>query len=90
LLQALVEGSTGATQIHLTFFDADGTALDVEALSVSGVSPSGSEVPIPVELFEPGHYAATADLAPGDWEFHLQGETGDGHEIDTHFEATVP
>jgi hypothetical protein len=88
-LQALVEGSDGTTQIHLTFFDADEAALDVEELSVSGLSPSGSEVPIPVELFEPGHYAATADLAPGDWKFHLQGQTGDGHEIDTHFEATV-
>jgi hypothetical protein len=88
-LQALVEGSDGTTQIHLTFFDADGAALDVEDLSVSGLPPSGSEVPIPVERFEPGHYAATADLARGAWEFHLQGQTGDGHEIDTHFEATV-
>jgi hypothetical protein len=88
-LQALVEGSDGTTQIHLTFFDADGAALDVEELSVSGLSPSGSEVPIPVELFEPGHFAATANLPPGDWKFHLQGQTGDGHEIDTHFEATV-
>jgi hypothetical protein len=88
-LQALVEDTDGATQIHLTFFDADGAALHVEELSVSGVAPNGSEVPIPVEPFEPGHYAATAALAPGDWEFHLQGQTGNGHEIDTRFEATV-
>lgn len=90
MLQVLVEGSDGATQIHVTFFDADGAALDVEALSVSAVSSSGSEVPIPVERFEPGHYAATADLAPGDWELHLEGETSDGARIDTHVDATVP
>lgn len=90
MLQVLVEGSDGATQIHVTFFDADGAALDVEALSVSAVSSSGSEVPIPVELFEPGHYAATVDLAPGDWELHLEGESSDGHRIDAHVDATVP
>jgi len=90
MLQALVEGSDGATQIHLTFFDADGIALDVEALSVSGISSSGSEVSIPVELFEQGHYAATAHLAPGDWELHVEGATVDGDEIDAHVETTVP
>lgn len=90
LLQATVEGSAGATQIHLTFFDEDGAALDVPELEVEAVSPTGSEMVVPVELFGPGHYAATADLATGTWEFHLHGTTHDGAEIDTHFEATVP
>lgn len=90
VLQALVEGPAGATQIHLTFFDAAGTALEVRTLTVSGVTPSGSEVPIPVRRFEPGHYAATADLASGNWELHVEGATGEGDPIEAHIEASVP
>jgi len=89
-LQAIVEGSPGATQVHLTFFDGSGNALDVTSVKLDGVSHHGEEVAIPVELFEPGHWAATADLESGDWEFHVHGTTPDGESIDTSFEATIP
>lgn len=89
-LQTLVEGPAGATQVHFTFFDADGGALAVKAVEVSGVSHDGEEVAIPVEQFEPGHWAATVDLESGDWEFQVDGQTPDGQEISTHVEATVP
>ena len=89
-LRALVEGSGGTTRIHLTFFAADGSALDVRTVSVTGVSPSGSEVPIPVQRFEPGHYAASTDLAPGDWEFHVEAATTDGDRSEAHIAASVP
>jgi hypothetical protein len=89
-LQTLIEGSAGATQVHFTFFDADGGALVVKAVEVTGVSHDGEEATIPVERFEPGHWAATVDLESGDWEFQVHGHTADGEEIATHFEATVP
>src|SRR5262245_59713455 len=89
-LQALVEGLAGATQVHLTFFDADGGALAVNAVEVTGVSHDGEEVAIPVELFEPGHWAATVGLEPGDWEFRVHGHTADGQEVSARVEATVP
>ena len=89
-LQTLVEGPPGATQVHLTFFDSDGGALAVKAVEVIGVSHDGEEVTIPVERFEPGHWAATVDLESGDWEFQVHGHTADGQEISTHVEATVP
>lgn len=89
-LQTLVEGPAGATQVHFTFFDADGGALAVEEVEVTGVSHDGEEVTIPVERFEPGHWAATVDLESGDWEFEVRGHTADGQEISTHVGATVP
>ncbi len=89
-LQTLVEGPAGATQVHFTFFDADGGALAVNAVEVTGVSHDGEEVPIPVERFEPGHWAATVDLESGDWEFQVHGHTAEGQEISTYVEATVP
>ena len=89
-LQTLVEGPAGSTQVHFTFFDADGGALAVRAVEITGVSHDGEEVAIPVERFEPGHWAATVDLESGDWEFQVHGQTRDGQEISTHVEATVP
>ena len=89
-LQTLVEGPAGATQVHFTFFDADGGALDVKSVEVTGVSHDGEEVAIPIERFEPGHWAATVDLESGDWEFQVNAHTPDGQEISAHVEATVP
>lgn len=89
-LQTLVEGPAGATQVHFTFFDADGGALAVKAVEVTGTSHDGEEVVVPVERFEPGHWAATVDLESGDWAFQVHGFTADGQEISTHVEAMVP
>src|SRR5262245_6893562 len=70
-LQTLVEGPAGATQLHFTFFDADGGALAVKQVEVTGVSHDGEEVAIPVQRFEPGHWATTASLESGDWQFDV-------------------
>jgi len=88
-LQTLIEGPAGATQVHLTFFDADGNALRVKSVEVTGVH-DGNEVAIPFERFEPGHWATTADLESGEWEFQVHGHAPDGREISTTVEATVP
>lgn len=89
-LQAIFERSAGNVQFHLTFFGANGAALRIGEVEVTGVSASGDEAVVPVELFEPGHYAATVDLAPGEWEFDVHGHLEDGGEISTSFQAQVP
>jgi hypothetical protein len=89
-LQTLVEGPAGATQLHFTFFDADGGALTVKQVEVTGVSHDGEEVAIPVQRFEPGHWATTADLDPGVWEFDVHAHTTDGEDISATTEATIP
>lgn len=89
-LQTLVEGPAGATQLHFTFFDTDGGALPVKQVEVVGVSHDGEEVTIPVQRFEPGHWATTVDLASGEWQFDVHAHTPDGEEVTATTAATVP
>src|SRR5215204_3734622 len=89
-LQTLVDSSSGATQVHFTFFDAGGDALAVKSVEVTGVSQDGEQVAIPVERFEPGHWAATVDLESGEWEFEVLGRTAGGEEITASVDASVP
>ena len=85
-----MEGPAGATQLHFTFFDAEGGALTVKHVEVVGVSHDGEQVAIPVQRFEPGHWATTVDLESGPWEFEVHGQTPDGEQITATAEATVP
>lgn len=89
-LQVLVQGSEGATQVHMTFFDAAGEGLAVDSLSMTGLSPSGAESGVPVERFDSAHYAATPDLVPGAWEFEAVGVTADGDDFAVTFGAEIP
>lgn len=88
-LQALIDASSGATLVHLTFFDAEGGALSLESLAVTGTSGSGEDVAIPFQLFEPGHYAATLDLEPGEWSFDIQAVARNGDDLAASFHANV-
>ena len=88
-LQALIDTSSGATLMHLAFFNADGGALGVASLSVTGTSESGDEIDIPVQLFEPGHYAATLDLEPGEWDFAIRAVAADGDDLAASFRAPI-
>ena len=88
-LQALIDTSSGATLMHLTFFNPEGGALGVPSLSVTGTSESGDEVDIPVQLFETGHYAATLDLEPGEWEFEVRAVAADGDDLAANFRTHI-
>jgi FixH protein len=89
-LQVLLDEAGGTAQMHLTFFEAKGQGLAVESLSVTAVSHEGDEVSVPVQPFEPSHYAATLDLEPGHWEFEVEGVATDGDAFTADFEAEVP
>jgi hypothetical protein len=88
-LQPLIDASSGATLMHLTFFDAAGSALSLASLAVTGISESGEEVAIPFQLFEPGHYAATLDLEPGEWSFDIRAAAEDGDDLAASFHVKV-
>ena len=90
ILQALVEESGGAARMTLTFFNAEGGALKLDSLSVTGISPLGEEITIPVRRFEPGHYAASLALESGRWQFGLEGVASHGGEFTATFPAEVP
>jgi len=88
-VQVLVDASDSIDQVHLTFFDGDGQQLDVDSMAMSGVSPSGEELDVPIALFEPGHYAASLDLESGDWAFRIEGATRDAEDFDVSFTMTI-
>jgi len=88
-VQVLVDASGSIDQVHLTFFDGDGQQLDVDSVAMSGVSPSGEELDVPIALFEPGHYAASLDLESGDWTFRIEEATRDAEDFDVSFTMTI-
>lgn len=87
-MQAIIESFGQTSQIHLTFFADGGGALDVSAVSMSGTSPTGSVVDIPVDRFEEGHFAATVELEPGSWTFVVSG-VADGQGVEGTFDVRV-
>jgi hypothetical protein len=88
MVQVLIDSSATVAQVHLTFFEA-GTELEVQSASMSGASPSGEDVDIPVAFFEPGHYAASMELEPGDWTFRVEGVAADGWTFDVSLPMTI-
>jgi copper transport protein len=63
-------GIAGRNEVHFTFFDAEGSELEVSETPAIAASLSGAD---PVELearrLGPGHFVAGADLVPGTWRF---------------------
>jgi hypothetical protein len=89
VVQVLVDPAGSVAQVHLTFFDSDGQALDVRSMSMSGRSPGGETVEVPASLFELGHFAGSTDLAPGAWTFRVQGVAADDLAFDVSFPLTI-
>src|SRR5215212_10471169 len=89
-LQGLM-GTTdaGETQLHLTYFAADGTELAVPEVEVHAISSDGAGTDVTTTKFSAGHYLATADLAPGEWQFEVHGTTSQGDAVTTAFAADV-
>jgi hypothetical protein len=89
IVQVLVDSSGSVAQVHVTFFTGDGKALDVQTVTMSGISPSGKNIDLPVALFEPGHFAASTELEPGEWAFRLQGVDANDQTFDVSFDLTI-
>lgn len=87
--QVLVDASDSLDQVHVTFFDRTGQRLDIGSASLTGTSPSGGTVEVPIALFEPGHFAASTDLELGDWRFELRGVALDDQAYDVSFTMTI-
>jgi nitrogen fixation protein FixH len=89
-LQALMATTdAGETQLHLTYFAADGTELAVPEVEVHAISSDGAATEVTTTKFSGGHYLATADLSAGEWQFEVHGTTGQGDVVTTAFAADV-
>jgi len=89
-LQALLATTdTGQTQLHLTYFAADGTELAVPDVEVHATSADGIAHEVTTTKYSDGHYVATADLAAGEWQFEVHGTTDGGEMVTATFAADV-
>jgi nitrogen fixation protein FixH len=89
-LQALLAtADDGQTQLHLTYFAADGTELAVPEIEVHATASDGMAQEVTTTKYSDGHYLATADLAPGEWQFEVHGTTSEGEMVTASFAADV-
>jgi hypothetical protein len=89
-LQALLAATDGGpTQLHLTYFAADGTELAVPEVEVHATSSDGTVQEVATTKYSAGHYLATADLAAGGWTFEVHGATADGETVTATFAADI-
>ena len=85
----LATTAAGATQLHLTYFAADGTELAVPEVEVHAIGPDGTAAEVTTTKYTQGHYLASATLPAGEWTFEVHGTTADGQDVTTSFAATV-
>jgi hypothetical protein len=80
----------GRAEVHFTFIDAEGRALDVEGDPTMVASRQGVEPQtLQPEFLSRGHYFAVAALSPGDWRFD-GAASGGGTSLAGCFEQTIP
>jgi copper transport protein len=83
-------GVAGVNQIHLTFFDAGGDELPIEATpELTAWKPGEDPIELDVQRLGPGHFAANQDLAAGRWRLEFTYSLEDTGTSLACFEETV-
>jgi copper transport protein len=88
-LQATSSAST-PTQVHVTAYGADGNELRLGTLVIVGSPAGGRPTQLSVQRFTKGHFAASSELAPGDWTFDAIATTANGQAYQCTWQSTVP
>jgi nitrogen fixation protein FixH len=89
-LQAYVDpGRSGRNVLHLTYFDPRGAELQMSGAHASAITPGGSQTPLTLQLFGPGHFVANLDLTPGRWTFAADATTRAGVATSAKFEQVI-
>jgi copper transport protein len=83
-------GVAGVNQIHLTFFDAAGEEVTVDAApEMTAWHPGEEPIDLDVRRFGPGHFAADQELAAGHWRIEFNASLEDSGTAFGCFEQTV-
>jgi hypothetical protein len=73
----------GASQFHITFFDAQGTELPVVSATIVQTPPGGQPAALDPRELEPGHFVADVNLPSGASRFDIAGLTQSGEHLVT-------
>jgi len=77
------------TQVHVTAFATNGTELPLRDLVLVASPATGEPERLSVERFSPGHFAATASLAPGTWTLDVVATARDGRTFQCTWQTVV-
>jgi copper transport protein len=89
-LQTYVDpGTPGTNAVHFTFFQSSGAELAISSATASAVPPGGASEPVKLIRFDPGHFAANVELAPGTWIFQISASAKDGSSVGGYFRTSI-
>ena len=82
-------GTSGANEEHVTFFDANGSELPVQTVTMSIGPSSCVQSALQPRQLEPGHFVADTTLPPGTYVTVISGPAPDGGQLSVQIEVTV-
>ncbi len=82
-------GTPGPDELHMTAFGADGNELPLAGVTMTGISPDGTAVPLDARRFSPGHFVSDITLTTGDWTFFISATTRQGENLVASFDQTI-
>jgi nitrogen fixation protein FixH len=80
----------GFSQLHATYFTAEGEEEAVDDVVIIATDPAGVSHELEPRPFSPGHFIADVDLTEGTWRFELEAATGSGEVLVVTVEIEVP
>jgi len=80
----------GLDQVHVTFFDQDGTELPVQDGAVVLATPAtGPTVSLPITRLSAGHFVGQGQLTTGSWRFDISAISKDGASYQFDFQERI-
>ncbi|HEX5241510.1 MAG TPA: copper resistance protein CopC [Candidatus Limnocylindrales bacterium] len=82
-------GTSGANELHATFFDASGNELPVQTATMSIGPSTCAQTSLQPRQLEPGHFVADTTLAAGTYIAAVSGPSPNGDQLAAQVQVTV-
>lgn len=82
-------GRPGQNEVHMTFFDRDGTEMDVGPVTITASIEGGDSMSLDPRRLGPGHLVAGVDLEEGVWRFDVSGGAEEGAILSACFQQRI-
>ncbi|HVA84843.1 MAG TPA: CopD family protein, partial [Candidatus Saccharimonadales bacterium] len=82
-------GTAGANEVHSTFFDATGTELPVQSVTMLLGAAGAPLAPLTPRRLEPGHFVADTSLGAGTYTLAVAGPAPNGDQLVAELNVVV-